>query len=136
MAELSIETLPPMTRLSVRCPAAPAPPGAHAVLRLGPDEWLVLGAAGSVPGAASVVDVSDGYAAFRVAGAGAADLLNEGCPLDLSDAAFPPGSCTRTLFGKAEIVLWRPGPEAAFHVEVARSFAAYVAALLEQARPA
>jgi sarcosine oxidase subunit gamma len=39
--------------------------------------------------------------------------------------AFPIGMCTRTLFGKAEIVLWRTG-EAQFHIEVWRSFAGYV----------
>ena len=43
---------------------------------------------------------------------------------------------TRTIFDKAEIVLWRRG-EFAFHVEVWRSFAAYlVAALTEAARGA
>src|SRR4051794_7675648 len=116
--------------------------GARAALRLGPDEWLLLAeheAAATLPAAlaaalgsiaASVVEVSDRQVAFHVAGAGAADLLNEGCPLDLSDNAFPPGACTRTLFGKAEIVLWRPGSAPGFRIEVARSYAAYVEALL------
>jgi sarcosine oxidase subunit gamma len=45
--------------------------------------------------------------------------------LDLGLSAFPIGMCTRTLFGKAEIVLWRTG-EAQFHIEVWRSFAGYV----------
>ena len=59
-------------------------------------------------------------------------LLNEGCPLDLDAAAFPPGRCTRTLFGKAEIVLWRRDVDA-WRVEVARSFAPYLLALLREA---
>jgi heterotetrameric sarcosine oxidase gamma subunit len=41
--------------------------------------------------------------------------------------------CTRTVFGKAEIVLWRTGAEE-FRVEVARSLAPYVWACLEEAR--
>ena len=36
--------------------------------------------------------------------------------------------CTRTVFGKAEIVLWRIAPEV-FHLDVARSFVPYVWAL-------
>jgi len=38
--------------------------------------------------------------------------------------------CTRTVFAKAEIVLWRTQPEQ-FHLEVWRSFAPYVWELLE-----
>jgi sarcosine oxidase subunit gamma len=37
--------------------------------------------------------------------------------------------CTRTVFAKADIVLWRTG-EQTFHVEVWRSFAGYVTGLL------
>ena len=38
---------------------------------------------------------------------------------------FPVGMCTRTLFAKAEIVLWRTG-ENVFQIEVWRSFADYL----------
>ncbi len=62
--------------------------------------------------------------------------LSAGCPLDLRVSAFPVGMATRTIFDKAEIVLWRR-EERAFRVEVWRSFAAYlVAALTEAARGA
>jgi len=37
---------------------------------------------------------------------------------------------TRTMFMKADIVLWRTGAET-FHIEVWRSFAPYVWSLLE-----
>ena len=47
-------------------------------------------------------------------------------------AAFPVGMATRTLYDKAEIVLWRRG-ETTFHVEVWRSFAPHVAASLAEA---
>ena len=40
--------------------------------------------------------------------------------------------CTRTLFGKAEIMLWRIDAEV-FRIEVARSSARYVWDLLEEA---
>jgi sarcosine oxidase subunit gamma len=39
--------------------------------------------------------------------------------------------CTRTVFAKADIVLWRT-QENAFHVEVWRSFAGYVTGLLRE----
>ena len=37
--------------------------------------------------------------------------------------------CTRTVFAKAEIVLWRTDPDT-FRVEVARSYCRYVVDLL------
>ena len=52
--------------------------------------------------------------------------------LDLDPAAFPVGMATRTLFTKAEIVLWRQGADT-FHVEVWRSFAPYLHGLLAEA---
>jgi sarcosine oxidase subunit gamma len=113
-------------------------------LWLGPDEQLLLApeakAAALVEAlqaslasvAHSWVDISDRQISFHVVGPTARALLNTGCPLDLSDAAFPIGMCTRTLFEKSEIVLWRTA-EHTFHVEVWRSFAPYVTAVLAQA---
>lgn len=99
-------------------------------LWLGPDEWLLLADAPlAVPG---LVDVSHRQAALVLSGTHAAAALNGGCPLDLDPAAFPLGACTRTLFGKAEIVLWRRVPEA-FHLEIARSFVPYVIGVLREA---
>ena len=48
-------------------------------------------------------------------------------------AHFPVGMATRTLFEKAEIVLWRIAPDS-FHLEVWRSFAPYVWDLLDTVR--
>jgi len=116
--------------------------GARHALWLGPDEWLLLFnpndtlsaglAAGLVALPCSVVEVSCRQTALIVSGPDAVDLISTGCPLDLGLSAFPIGMCTRTLFGKAEIVLWRTG-EVQFHIEVWRSFAGYVWALLEAA---
>jgi len=109
----------------------------RSALWLGPDEWLLLAPVSAAmdpitDDAASVVDVGHRQVGLCVEGAGAADVLNAGCPLDLRLAAFGVGMCTRTILGKAEIVLWRQGP-GRFHVEVARSFAAYVRGALDQA---
>jgi sarcosine oxidase, subunit gamma len=116
----------------------------RAALWLGPDEWLLIGPerAGDATAAElrpalealphSLVDVSHRQIALEVSGADAATLLAAGCPLDLDERAFPVGMCTRTMLGKAEIVLWRIAP-AVFRIEVWRSFAAYLAAFLEEA---
>ncbi len=115
-------------------PCRSATTDGQAALWLGPDEWLLLSLNRvdpvEVPGGAAV-DVSHRQIGLLLDGAAAADTLAAGCPLDLHPAAFPPGMCTRTVFGKAEIVLWRT--EAGFHLEVWRSFAAYVCALMAEA---
>jgi len=114
--------------------------GARHALRLGPDEWLVLDAAddGGVAGTLTeglagcvygLVDIGHRQVAVGLESGDAAAMLNALCPLDLSLGAFPVGMATRTVFGKADIVLWRTGAEA-FHIEIWRSFAPYVVALL------
>jgi sarcosine oxidase subunit gamma len=120
-------------------PKATAASGSRAALWLGPDEWLVLDAADTdmlsilrpLTALHSAVDVSHRNQAIMVAGPGAETALNAGCPLDLSLAAFPAGAATRTLLGKAEIVLWRTGAET-FRVECWRSFADYCFTLLTE----
>jgi sarcosine oxidase subunit gamma len=115
--------------------------GDLAALWLGPDERLLIGPAdaaqemdGLLQGALaglphSRVEISHAQTAFELGGARAAAALNIGCPLDLDPAAFPVDMCTRTVFAKAQIVLWRRGPET-FRVETARSFAPYVTKIL------
>jgi sarcosine oxidase subunit gamma len=117
----------------------------RAALWMGPDEWLLLGDAAEAEDveqslsvglrdhAASLVDVSHRSLMFAVSGPLAAAALNGGCPLDLDERAFPVGMCTRTVFEKAEIVLWRTGSDE-FRLGVWRSFAAYVTGAFEQAR--
>ena len=124
----------------------------RAALWLGPDEWLVLApetattlaetatnaAAGHpasvIPASvtpASVVDVSHRTQALEISGPDATWCLNGVCALDLDQTAFPIGMCTRTLLGKAEVILWRLGTET-FRLEVARSYLPYVRACLHQ----
>jgi len=125
-------------------PCLAATNGARSALWLGPDEFLLL-AEGEPPASLSaslesalaalphsLVDVSDRQVALPLAAPQAARTLSAGCPLDLDLSAFPVGMATRTIFGKAEIVLWRRDV-AGWHVEVARSFAAYVRDLLAEA---
>jgi sarcosine oxidase, subunit gamma len=116
----------------------------RAALWLGPDEWLLIAEDGEPhlifdsleaalkPLAFSLVDVSHRQTGLRLEGPHAATILNAGCPLDLEARVFPTGMCTRTILGKAEIVLWRTDVTI-FRIEVARSLASYVWQFLEQA---
>ena len=118
--------------------------GSRAALWLGPDEWLLIAPEGEMPALgdwiadalgetpASIVDVSDRNIGIAVSGPKAAEAINGFCPLDLDLAAFPVGMCTRTVFGKAEVVLWRTAADV-FRIEVWRSFAPYVLGCLEEA---
>ena len=157
-AGVEIVPLSPAERLSLRAPAEsiaslsralglslPQKPktssakGSRLALWLGPDEWLVLDDEGTdLPVAIakakrlhSAVDISHRNVAIAVTGPAAEACLNAGCPQDLSLAAFPVGACSRTVFGKAEIVLYRADAEA-FRVECWRSFSDYVFTLLSE----
>lgn len=111
-------------------------------LTLGPDEWLLLAPEGERdaieaafaalgPGMPhSLVDVGHRSVGIRIAGPGARDALNSGCPLDLS--AIPVGGCTRSVFHRAEVVLLRSDADD-FRLEVVRSFSDYVWSMLERA---
>lgn len=130
------------TALGVEIPVRPktsAKSGKRHALWLGPDEWLVIdeteadlmAAAAAASTLHSAVDVSHRNTAIIVSGPGAEATLNAGCPQDLSLATFPVGACSRTLFGKAEIVLLRTKADE-FRVEVWRSFSNYVFGLLAE----
>ena len=89
----------------------------RAVLWMGPDEQLILAAAdsGQSLGAHlrdalsalphSLVEMSHRQLALEVSGPTTQTLLNARCPLDLHISAFPIRMCTRTMLGKADIVL-------------------------------
>jgi sarcosine oxidase subunit gamma len=112
--------------------------------RIGPDEWLLIapdGLAESLTDAIerefagklhALVDISHRNKAVVVEGTEAATVLSAGVPIDLSDAAFPPGSSTRTVLGKAEIVLMREKVGHRYRIECGRSFAPYVYAFVEE----
>ena len=117
--------------------------GARAALWLGPDERLLLAPQAELATllatlttrlaghAHSLVDISQRQISFELHGPHAGSLLNAQCALDLALESFPVGMCTRTVFAKAEIVLWRKAADC-FHVEVWRSFADYLLTLLRE----
>ncbi len=129
------------------CPAlmASAETGRADVLGLGPDEWLILAEPDNVGALATelsaalgtvhhaVVVVSDRMIGIGVAGRRARDVLAAGCPLDLHPAVFAPGAATRTLLGKAAVVLRRPDPAERYELWVNGSFAPYLWLFLRNA---
>lgn len=158
-ANVKVSVLPPAERLSLRAPEAsvaslsralgvtlPQKPKTSAskngrtAFWLGPDEWFILDEAGGDPLADSTkakalhsaVGVSHRNVAFSVSGSGAQATVNAGCPQDLSLDAFPVGACSRTVLGKAEILLYRPAADM-FRVECWRSFSDYVFNFLTEA---
>ena len=112
-------------------------------LHLGPDEWLLLieqtraedlsnrlcAAAGDHPFA--LVDVSHRNAGFNLQGPAVVAALASGCPQNLELDAFPIGKCTRTIYAKAGIYLWRRGA-ADFVLETSRSLVPYLLEYLAQ----
>ena len=117
--------------------------GERAALWLGPDEWLLRAPLAdaivtrqslepAVSDPHSLVEISDRQLAYQIHGPAMRDVLAAGCPLDLDPEAFPVGMCTRTILGKAEIILWRPAA-AGFIGECGRSFATSVRAFLADA---
>jgi len=118
--------------------------GGRAALWLGPDEWLLIAVSTELKemlddlrttlstAPACLVDVGNRNVGLIISGPRAADLLACGCPLDLGLAAFPVDMCTRTIFGKCEVVVWRLADQK-FHLEAWRSFAPYLVCLLGEA---
>jgi sarcosine oxidase, subunit gamma len=97
-----------------------------ALLRPGPDEWLLVSEA-KIPSkwreiaGAGAIEISHGYAGIEWLGPRVMLALSAGCPLDWHESAFPLGMATRTLYGKSEVLVWRQGPKR-FHMEVSRSY--------------
>jgi sarcosine oxidase subunit gamma len=129
--------LPPMLRT--------ARVGDVEAIGLGPDEWLLLTPPDRADALAAdlrtalagshhaVVVISDRMTGIAIAGARSRDVLNAGCALDLHPSAFPPGAATRTLLGKATVVLHRPNEAEAFELWLNGSFAPYVWLFIENA---
>lgn len=159
-ADVLYTPLPPLTRvvfrgepeaqrpLAAACQCAmPAPLRATthagtALLWQGPDEILILSdeeghalssrialAVGALPHAC--VDISHRNVGFSLKGERVTTLLASAVMLDLDERHFPVGMVTRTMFAKADIVLWRREPNQ-FQIDAWRSFAPYVIAMLAE----
>ncbi len=150
---VNIEAVPPASHISLRVaaensgkitrpmglklpllPKSTASKNGRSALWLGPDEWLIIDEDAEIISDlmgkltkvdCSAVDVSHRNTAIIVSGASVEDLLSSGCLQDMALQTFPVGSCSRTTFGKIEIVLWRLD-EVTFHIEVWRSFSDYL----------
>lgn len=113
-------------------------------LRLGPDEFLMVVPRTTVAGLIdrlrpalaehhhALVDVSARFAVLELSGPAVRQTLAAACPLDLHDSSFGVDAATRTVLGKAEIVLDRLAADR-YRLAVNRSFAPYVEALLHEA---
>lgn len=105
------------------------------VLWLGPDEWLVVGAAGREADIVaeldealggrhrSVVDVSSSRIAFDLEDG--LDLLATGCPIDLDPARWVPGMCAQTVFGLTQVLVHQRDARTT-RIFVRPSFAGYL----------
>lgn len=104
---------------------------------IGPDEFYIVAlegaaatrnlAAAAQSASCSLVDISARDLAFEIRGAGAAALLNAGCPADLQ--SMSDRSAARTVFDGVQIVLIKWSP-IRFHMHVWRSFAPHVQAIV------
>ena len=115
------------------------------MLWLGPDEWLVVmpdrrldriarALRDALDGQhAALTDVSHSRTVFALAGPDARAVLAKGCPLDLHPRAFPPGRCARSTLAKCQALIHLVNPTPEFEIHVARSFAEYAWAWLEDA---
>ncbi|MDO0930535.1 sarcosine oxidase subunit gamma family protein [Streptomyces sp. DG2A-72] len=112
--------------------------GPHAVVWLGPDEWLVLSQAdatalaaeltealGGDPG--SVVDVSANRTTLELTGPAARQVLEKGCPLDLHPRVFGPGRAVSTTVGPVAVLLWQVDDAPTYRLFPRSSFADYLA---------
>jgi sarcosine oxidase, subunit gamma len=118
--------------------------GDREALWLGPDEWLLVGPPGSAPAIVaelegglagrhrSVVDVSANRAVLDLAGADRAELLAQGCGLDLHPRAWQPGRCAQTLLARVAVLLQER--DGATRLFVRPSFAAWLVDWLAAAR--
>jgi sarcosine oxidase subunit gamma len=111
--------------------------GERAALWLGPDEWLVVGPAGTAAAVVaelesaligvhrSVVDVSANRAWVELGGEGVRELLSKGCSIDLHSSRWLPGMCAQTMLARSQVVLEQLA-DATTRIGVRPSFADYI----------
>ena len=103
---------------------------------LGPDEWLLhcdlegtetlVGQLASIPVHHAATIVTDYYTVLELNGENAGAVLARGCPLDLHERCFKAAQCAQTRFGNASILLYKPGAEPSFQIQVRWSFTEYI----------
>ena len=118
MAELLLTDLSSTTKTTVRAAddtAAAATLGlsfgaserrdGDLVVRIRPDEWLVIGSTAAVDaldmnGFASRIDATHGRLLFRLSGDAAAKVMEKVCSLDFGDHMTPNGACASASVAK------------------------------------
>lgn len=131
---LHLRELPLLAQVSLRCAVPPPSPA----LRLGPDEWLVVGERGqesdilsrlqrALAGErAQLVDVTASRTTIEIAGPGATELLAKGCGLDLHPRVFLAGQAAATILARTGVILHLVDPRPAWRVLVRASYARYL----------
>lgn len=104
-------------------------------LWLGPASWLLVATSKATGGGidarrdaiafagGALFDVSASRVAWTVAGAHAATVLAQGCPLDFHPRVFAEGACAQSMYGHVNALIYRRAASPVFTVMVARSFA-------------
>jgi sarcosine oxidase, subunit gamma len=129
--------------LGVELPNAPSTYAKNAdttVIWLGPDEWLVTGAALTGPDlearlrealsshGGTAVDVSGQRTTLRLRGSHSRDVLGKGCAIDLHPSVFGGGAAAQTALGRTGVILLAvDGSGADYRILVRSSFARYLA---------
>jgi sarcosine oxidase subunit gamma len=110
--------------------------GDRELLWLGPDEWLVVGPAGTERAIVdeiehaltgvqhSVVGVSAARAVFELTREDRHEMLSKGCGLDLHPRSWRRGMCAQTLLARVPVILQER--DRATRVFVRPSFAGYL----------
>jgi heterotetrameric sarcosine oxidase gamma subunit len=111
-------------------PGRTASAGAGLIFGIAPRHWWLVRdpAADSerdalVAGFGIVVDVSDAWSRFRIAGKGTLDLLAKGSTLDLDPRVFAEGSCALAAFAQLHTLLHRAHGAWHFDLYCGRSYA-------------
>lgn len=112
------------------------------LLRLGPDEWLLAGNAGSnrdgkakeyagiihshLSGRGAVVDWSESRASLSLSGPEARGLMMRACPLDLHPSAFASGHCAQTRLAQAPGLFWQSDAAPRYEILILNSYSEYL----------
>ena len=120
--------------------------GDRGAVWMAPDELLLFTAydqAGALVAALSealagvhhlALDVSDARAVIALSGAGVAEVLAKGAPVDLSGAAFPVGAARRTHVAGIAVGFWRKADDE-WEIVCFRSYARHLFDWLVQSSP-
>lgn len=131
---LRMRELPHLAQVTLRADVAPEGPA----LRLGPDEWLVVGAPGEAAAIvarlelatagrhAQVVDTGASRTVIELAGPRGTEILEMGCGLDLHPGAFPPGRCASTVLARTGVILDLVDSAPTWRIFVRSSYARYL----------